>query len=55
MEVNELKDGASVPGLALGKQTLSLVGLFGFHSTFNVPGWVTAIYCSNYNPSPWTG
>ena len=55
VKVIELKDCARVPGLALGKQTSSLVGFFGFHSTYNVPGWVTAIYCSNYYPSPWTG
>ena len=28
---------------------------FQFHATYKVPGWVTAIYCSNYYPSPWTG
>ena len=53
-ETIELKDYARVPGLALGKQTLSWLGLFGFHGNYNVPGWVTAIYCLNYYPSPWT-
>ena len=30
--------------------------LLDFHlPAYNVPGWVIAIYCLNYYPSPWTG
>ena len=55
MELVELKDCARVPGLALTSRRLSWVGLFGLHQAYNVPGWVIAIYCLNYSPSPWTG
>ena len=39
----------------LNKSEFHLVFIFGgFHANYNVPGWVTAIYCLNYYPSPWT-
>ena len=38
MEVNELKDGASVPGLALGKQTSSLVRFIWVSCNLQSPG-----------------
>ena len=54
-ELVELEECARVPGLALTSRRLSWICLFGLHQAYNVPGWVIAIYCLNYSPSPWTG